>query len=93
MSLKPPGPFVVYISKIDELKETIKLLKKDNDDLRSDIGKLTLEKENLKFNLNQKKVCMLKVVEVKQNKRRNMGEALKGTYDGLCAKKKQLAET
>lgn len=36
---------------------------------------------------------MLKVVEVEQNKIRKVGEALKGTYDGLCAKKKQLVET
>lgn len=33
MSLKPPRPSVVSISKIDEVKETIKLLKKDNVDL------------------------------------------------------------
>lgn len=47
----------------------------------------------MKFNLNQKREWMLKVIEVEQNKRRKVGEALKGTYDGLSVKKKQLVET
>lgn len=35
---------------------------------------------------------MVEVALDKQNKRRKMDEALKGTYDSLYSKKKQLVE-
>ncbi|XP_050914825.1 uncharacterized protein LOC127129745 [Lathyrus oleraceus] len=95
MSNKTPKLVVVPISEVEKLKKVIKVLKKENDDLSSNIGKLTLEKENLKLNLNQKRERVLKAVEefqAEQNKKRKMGEALKGTYDSLSTKKKQLDE-
>lgn len=55
MSLKPTRLPVVSVYEVDELKETIKALEKESVDLRSDLGKLTLERENLKLNLNQKR--------------------------------------
>lgn len=52
MSLKPSELVFVPTYEVGKLKEVIKVLKNDNFDLRSDIGKHTLEKEILKFNLN-----------------------------------------
>lgn len=95
MSLKPTRPPVVFVSKVDKLEKTIKLLEKENSDLRSDLGKLTLEKENLKFNLNKKRERVFKSVEevqVEQNKRRKVGDVMKGTYESLSSKKKQLTK-
>lgn len=96
MSLKPLIPSIVPISQVDKLKDAIKLLEKENENLQSDLGRFTQEKEDLKINLNQKREHTLKVVEVAQdehNKRRKVDEALKGNYVGLSTKKNQLAKT
>lgn len=95
MSFKTIKSSVATISEVDWLKETIKTLEKENDDLWSSLGKVTLDKETLKLNLNQKRERALKAdtnVQIKQHKRRKIGEFLKGTYENLAAKKKQLAE-
>lgn len=63
MTIKPVEPVVVPISEVDKLKGIIKVLEKENADLRSSICKLTLEKENLKFNLNQKRDRAAKTVK------------------------------
>lgn len=55
MTIKLVEPVVAPISEVDKLKGIIKALEKENANLRSNLGKLTLEKENLKFNLNQKR--------------------------------------
>lgn len=60
MSIKPSKLIVVPIFKVDKLKETIKVLEKENVDLRSNLGNITLEKENFKLNLNQKRERELK---------------------------------
>lgn len=91
MNIKPPRAFFVHISEVDKLKDTIKLLEKENADLRSDLGRLTQEKEYLKINLNQKRERMLKAIENFQDeekKRRGIVEDLKGTYVDLSTKKK-----
>lgn len=78
------------------LKETIKSLEKENVDLRSDLGRLTREKEGLELNLNQKREMTSQVVEEAQEeqiKRREVGDSLKGTIYILFAKKRQLADT
>lgn len=82
MTIKLVEPIGVPISKIDELKWVIRVLKKENTDLRSNISKLSLERENLKFNLNQKTdraVKTAKEIQEEQYKRRKVDEALKGT--------------
>lgn len=94
MSFKPTI-LPVVISEVDKLTETIKVLEKENVDLRSSVGKVTLEKENLKLNLNQKRERALKAdidVQVEHHKSRKVGEVLKGIYESLSTKKKQLAE-
>ena len=55
MSINPPEPVLNQTSEVDKLKRTIKALEKVNADLKSRLGKISLEKETLKFNLNQKK--------------------------------------
>ena len=75
MSFKPIELPVVVIFEVDKLKETIKALVKENTDLQSNLGKVTLEKENLKLNLNQKRERALKEdndVQVEQHKKRNV---------------------
>lgn len=52
MSIKPPELTVNPISEVDKLKGIIKALEKENANLRSSLGKISSEKENLKFNLN-----------------------------------------
>lgn len=96
MSIKPPEPVINHTSEVDELKRTIKALEKNNFDIKSRLGKLSLEKETLKFNLNQKRGRVRQQddeVQDELHKRMKVGEALKGTYASLLAKKKQLAET
>lgn len=71
------------------------MLDKENAYLRSNISRLAFDRENLKLNLNQKRdraVKTAKEIHKKQYKRRNVGEALKGTYKSLSVKKKKLAE-
>lgn len=96
MNIKSIEHVVVPISEVDKLKEVIKVLEKENVDLQSNIGKLTLDKENLKLNLNQKRERALKAVnevQAEQYKRRKVGELLKGAYDSLFSKNKKLAKT
>ncbi|XP_050919447.1 uncharacterized protein LOC127136991 [Lathyrus oleraceus] len=95
MTIKHVEPVVVPISEVDKIKEIIKVLEKENVDLRSNIGKLSLEKENLKFNLNQKRdraVKTAKEIQEEQHKMRKVCEFLKGTYESLYVKTKQLSE-
>ncbi|XP_050895197.1 uncharacterized protein LOC127101795 [Lathyrus oleraceus] len=82
-------------SEMDELKKVIKTLEKENADLRSKLAKISLEKETLKFNLNQKRDRVRQAddeVQTEVFKRLKVGETLKGTYASLKTKKKQLAE-
>lgn len=60
MSIKHVESVVVPISEVDKLKDIIKVLEKENIDLRSNIDKLTLDRENLKLNLNQKRERAIK---------------------------------
>lgn len=95
MSIKPPKLTVNPNSKVDKMKGIIKALEKENADLRSNLGKISLEKENLRININQKRDRTLQAdneVQAELYKRRKVGEALKGTCDSLSSKKKQLAE-
>ncbi|XP_050897305.1 uncharacterized protein LOC127104145 [Lathyrus oleraceus] len=55
MSIKPSEPMIHQTYEIDELKRVIKALEKENTDLKYILGKISLEKETLKFNLNQKR--------------------------------------
>ncbi|XP_050897264.1 uncharacterized protein LOC127104094 [Lathyrus oleraceus] len=55
MNVKPLEPVNHHNSEVDELKKVIKTLEKENVDLKSRLGKISLEKETLKFNLNQKR--------------------------------------
>lgn len=55
MSIKPPEPMINPTSEVNELKRTINTLEKENVYLKSRLGKMSLEKETLKFNLNQKR--------------------------------------
>ncbi|XP_050895607.1 uncharacterized protein LOC127102253 [Lathyrus oleraceus] len=96
MNVKPFEPVNHQNSKVDELKKVIKTLEKENVDLKSRLGKISLEKETLKFNLNQKRDRVRQAddeVQTKVFKRLKVGDTLKGTYASLEAKKKQLAET
>ncbi|XP_050920369.1 uncharacterized protein LOC127138005 [Lathyrus oleraceus] len=96
MSIKPPEFTINHISEVDKLKGIINALEKENVNLRSSLGKISLEKENLKFNMNQNRDKALQEdneVQAESYKRRNVGESLKGTCASLSAKKKKLAET
>lgn len=61
MSIKPPKLTINPIYEVDKLKGIIKALEKENMDLRSSLGKITLEKENMRLNLNQKRDMALQV--------------------------------
>lgn len=50
MSFKPTMSPIAFVPEEDALKETIKVLEKENFTLRSNLGKVTREKENLKLN-------------------------------------------
>ncbi|XP_050909241.1 uncharacterized protein LOC127123017 [Lathyrus oleraceus] len=96
MVIKLVEPVVAPISEFDKLKGIIKALEKENVDLRSNLGKLTLEKENPKFKLNQKRdraAKSTKEIQEEQHKRRKVGDALKGSIKSLSVKRKQLAAT
>lgn len=96
MIIKLVEPVVVPNSEVDKLKGIIEALEKENVDLQSNLGKLTLEKENLKFKLNQKRdraTEPAKEIQEEQRKRRKVGDALKGSIKSLSLKKKQLAAT
>lgn len=95
MCIKINKPPFAVISEVDRLKETIKKLEKDNADLWSSMGNVTSEKDALKANLRQKRERFNKVdtdIQIEQNKRRNVGDALKGSFDTIATKKQQLAE-
>lgn len=96
MIIKPVEPVVAPTSGVDKLKAIIKELEKENVDLWSNLGKLTLEKENLKFKLNQKRDRATKTAEEiqeEQHKRRKVGDDLEGTIESLSVRRKQLATT
>ncbi|XP_050896235.1 uncharacterized protein LOC127102971 [Lathyrus oleraceus] len=95
MNVQPLEQMNHQNSEVDELKKVIKTLEKENADLKSRLGKISLEKETLKFNLNQKRDRVPQAddeVQTKVFKRLKVGDTLKGTYTSLTAKKKQLAE-
>ncbi|XP_050890896.1 uncharacterized protein LOC127096354 [Lathyrus oleraceus] len=82
-------------SEMDELNKVIKTLERENVDLKSKLAKISLEKETLKFNLNQKRDRVRQAddeVQTEVFKRLKVGDTLKGTYASLTTKKKQLAE-
>ncbi|XP_050889233.1 uncharacterized protein LOC127094443 [Lathyrus oleraceus] len=82
-------------SEVDELKKVFNTLEKENADLKSRLGKISLEKETLKFNLNQNRDRVLQAndeVQTEVFKRLKVGDTLKGTYAILTTKKKLLAE-
>lgn len=93
MNIQQSVLIVVPTSEVGKLKDTFKSLEKENTDLRSNLGRLTREKEDLELNLNQKRALTLQAVEEAQEeqfKRRKAGDALKGIFDSLFVKKKQL---
>lgn len=96
MIIKSVEPVVAPISEVDKLNGIIKALEKENANLRSNLGKLALEKENLKFKLNQKRDRAAKIakeIQEEKHKRRKVGDTLKGTIESLYVKRKQLATT
>lgn len=96
MSIKPLEPVIHQTSAVDELKRVIKALEKENANLKSRLGKISLEKETLKFNLNQKIDRVSQEddeVQTEVFKRIKVGDTLKWTYASLTVKKKQLVET
>ncbi|XP_050918370.1 uncharacterized protein LOC127135774 [Lathyrus oleraceus] len=95
MNLQPPEPENRSNSEVDELKKVVKTLEKENVGLKSKLAKISLEKETLKFNLNQKRDRVRQAddeVQTEVFKRLKVGNTLKGTYASLTTKKKQLAE-
>lgn len=91
MGFKAPKPFVAVILEENVLNKTIKSLENENAELRSNFGRLTREKEDLKLKLNQKRATTSQAVEEDQEeqlKRRKVGDALKGTIGNLFIKKK-----
>lgn len=89
-TIKPP---VAIISEVDCLKETIKKLEKENAGLRSILGKATSEKDALKASLSPKRERFNKAdtdIQIEHNKRRKVGDALKGSFETIANKKKQL---
>lgn len=95
MCIKTIKPPVVVISEVDRLKETIKKLEKENDGLCSNLIKVTLKKNTLKSSLSQKRERFNKGdtdIQIEQNKRRKVRDALKGSFKTIANKKKKLAE-
>lgn len=89
--IKPP---IIVISEVDRLKETIRKLEKENADLQSSLGKVTLEKDAL-VSLGQKREWFKKAdtdIQIELNKRRKVGDTLKGSFETIATNKKQLAE-
>lgn len=94
MSFKPAKSPIALVLEEDVLKETIKVLDKENGDLWSNLGKFAKEKEDLKINYDQKREKALQEeVQVEQKKNMKISEAFKGTFDNLATKKKHLADT
>lgn len=95
MSIPQPMLAIIPTSKVGKLKETIKILEKENADLRSNLGCLTKENKDMKLNLKQKRILTPQAVEESQEehfKRRKVGDTLKGSIDSLFIKKTQLAD-
>lgn len=90
MRTQPPKYYVVHISEVNKLKDTIKVLEKENVCIRSNVSRLTREKEDLKINLKQKKGFVI-VAQVEHNKRRKVDKSLKGTFVILSIKKQRLS--
>ncbi|XP_050889345.1 uncharacterized protein LOC127094568 [Lathyrus oleraceus] len=91
MCIKTIKPPVAVISEVDHLKETIRKLEKENVGLRSNLGKVTSKKDALKTNLSQKRERFNKAdtdIQIEQNKRRKVGDALKGSFETITNKKK-----
>lgn len=91
MNILQPMLSVIPTSKVGKHKETMKSLEKENIDLRSNLGRLKREKEDLDLNVNQKRIMTSQAIEEAQEeqfKRRKIGEVLKGTIDSLFIKKK-----
>lgn len=91
MNVKPLELVSPQDSEVDEFKKVIKTLEKENVDLKSRLGKISLEKETLKFNLNQKRDRVRQAddeVQMEVFKRLKVGDTLKETYVSLTAKKK-----
>ncbi|XP_050916407.1 uncharacterized protein LOC127131533 [Lathyrus oleraceus] len=95
MNLQSPEPENQPNSEVDELNKVIKTLEKENVDLKSKLAKISLDKETLKFNLNQKRDRVRQAddeVQIEVFNRLKVGKTLKGNYASLTTKKKQLAE-
>ncbi|XP_050878087.1 uncharacterized protein LOC127081902 [Lathyrus oleraceus] len=95
MCIKTPKPPAAITSEVDRLKEIIKKLEKENVGFRSSLIKVTLEKNTLKAILSQKRERFNKAdtdIQIEQNKRRKVGDALKGSFETIANKKKELAE-
>lgn len=95
MCIKAPKPPAVVTSEVDLLKEIIKKLEKENAGLRSSLIKVTSEKNTLKANLSQKRERFNKAdtdIQIEQNKRRKAGDSLKGSFETIANKKKELVE-
>lgn len=91
-TIKPPA---VVVSEVDRLTETIKKLDKENVGLYFSLIKVTLEKNTLKVSLSQKRERFNKAdtdIQIEQNKKRKVGDALKGSFETIANKKKELAE-
>lgn len=56
MNILQPVLTIVPTFEVGKLKETIKILEKENDDLRSNFGRLTREMEDFELNLNYKRI-------------------------------------
>lgn len=70
-------------------------MEKENADLRSNLIKVISEKNTLKASFSQKRERFNKAdtdIHIEQNKRRKVGDALKGSFETIANKKKELAE-
>ncbi|XP_050908906.1 uncharacterized protein LOC127122648 [Lathyrus oleraceus] len=95
MCIKTPKPHAAVASEVDRLKEITKKLEKKNVGLRSSLIKVTSKKNTMKASLTQKRERLNKAdtdIQIKQNKRRKVGDSLKGSFDTIANKKKELAE-
>lgn len=95
MCIKTPKPPAVVISEVDRLKEIIKKLEKENVGLRSSLIKVTSKKNTLKVSLSQKRERFNKAdtdIQIEQNKRIKVGDTLKGSFETIANKKKELVE-
>lgn len=95
MCIKTIKPYAVVVYEVDLLKETITKLEKENTDLHSSLIKVTSKKNTLKASLSQKRERFNKEdtdIQIEKNKRRKVGYSLKGSFETIANKKKELAE-